>query len=137
MKATPAPSEIDHAFIERLVEDFYRRIRADERLAGIFSSEIDDDSWPAHLSRMKLFWRSVALKEAVYSGRPMQSHQKISGAEPKDFERWLDHFESSLRDLSEHSDTVDHMLSRARRIAASLQIAMFSRSRGGDAPNLA
>ncbi len=48
---------IDAAFVDRLVETFYGRIRADDLLGPIFAGRIAD--WPWHLDRMKRFWRSV------------------------------------------------------------------------------
>ena len=47
---------IDEAFISRLVETFYARVRADRNLGPIFERVVDD--WPAHLAKLKDFWAS-------------------------------------------------------------------------------
>lgn len=46
---------VDAAYIDHLVETFYGKIRDDELLGPIFNQRIAD--WPAHLARMKGFWR--------------------------------------------------------------------------------
>ena len=59
IQETAAHLGIDDAFISELVETFYARVRADERLGPIFNGEIDD--WPDHLAKLKDFWASVAM----------------------------------------------------------------------------
>ena len=44
---------IDDAFISHLVETFYERVRAHDRLGPIFSKAVDD--WNDHLPKMKDF----------------------------------------------------------------------------------
>ena len=63
---------VDARFIDRLVEDFYAKIRDDALLGPIFARHIAD--WPPHLSRMKAFWRSVLHNSGEFSGNPMLKH---------------------------------------------------------------
>ena len=50
------------AFISKLVDRFYERIRADDILAPVFASRIAEDAWPDHLMKMKtLFGRQSSL----------------------------------------------------------------------------
>ena len=76
-RAEAAAIGIDEALVDRVVERFYTRVRADDLLGPIFAERITD--WPVHLGRMKQFWRSVLLGAAECSGNPMVGHQAIPG----------------------------------------------------------
>ena len=67
---------IDERFISDMVEQFYASIRADELLGPIFAKRVAD--WPAHLLRMKQFWRSVLHNSGEFSGNPM-AKQGLAG----------------------------------------------------------
>jgi Truncated hemoglobins len=54
-----AETGIDEAMIERLVREFYVRVRDDAVLGPVFAAKIDD--WEPHLQKMFAFWSSVAL----------------------------------------------------------------------------
>ena len=125
---------IDEAFLSDLVENFYTRIRADDRLGPIFAAHITD--WGPHLARMKLFWASVALNAGVYSGKPVPVHQKLDGVERSDFARWLGLFRATLDDTAPTPEAANYLMVRAERIARSLEIAMFERTSDG-IPSLA
>ena len=111
-------------YISHLVDTFYTRIRADSVLGPIFDNVIEDN-WAPHLAKMKLFWSSVALSTGVYSGQPVPAHMKIPGLTHAHFERWLAMFEQTLRDTAPTDAAKDYFLERARRIAESLQLALF------------
>ena len=83
---------VDSGYIDHLVETFYGKIRGDELLGPIFAERISD--WPAHLARMKAFWRSVLHNSGEFSGNPMLKHLAIPGLELRHFAHWL-----ALRDL--------------------------------------
>ena len=70
IRAKAAAIGIDEAYISRLVDCFYARVRTDETLGPIFEEAILDQ-WEPHLARMKAFWNSVALNAGEYSGRPV------------------------------------------------------------------
>lgn len=55
-----ADTGIDRTMIERLVDTFYGRVRADDILGPIFAARIKD--WGPHLQRMYAFWSSVTLQ---------------------------------------------------------------------------
>ena len=116
---------IDEAFISRLVETFYARIRKHALLGPIFEQKIQDD-WTPHLDTMKAFWSSVAMNSGRYSGKPMPAHMKLEGVTPAHFNIWLALFRQTVEDLSDNPETVDYFMVRAERIAASLQLGMFS-----------
>ncbi len=116
---------IDEAFISRLVDDFYGRVRLHERLGPIFDAAIDD--WPEHLAKLKLFWASVALNAGVYEGRPMQAHLRLPTLEPAHFGDWLMLFEETLRDIAPDEAAVEYFMVRAHRIGESFKAAMYFR----------
>jgi len=115
---------IDEAYISLLVDEFYRRIRADETLGPIFEEAIGD-RWDYHLPRMKSFWASVALNAGTYSGQPVSAHKKLSQVEQSHFQTWLALFRQTLQDTAPTPEAVDYFMERANRIAESLQLAMF------------
>ena len=115
-----ARTGIDEAMIRRLVHGFYARVRADEVLGPVFAAHIHD--WEPHLARMCAFWSSVALLTGVYSGRPMQAHQKLP-VDAAHFDRWLAIFEASARELCPEA-AADLFIDRARRIAESLEMGV-------------
>jgi len=115
---------IDDAYISLLVDEFYRRIRADETLGPIFEHAIGD-RWDYHLPRMKSFWASVALNAGTYSGQPVPAHKKLNQVEQSHFQTWLALFRLTLQDTAPTPEAVDYFMERANRIAESLQLAMF------------
>jgi hemoglobin len=116
---------IDDALIGRLIDEFYARVRADDLLGPIFERRITD--WGPHLQRMRDFWSSVALMSGRYHGTPMMAHLPlpVDGAH---FDRWLALFETCAEELCPPAAAA-HFIERARRIAASLELAIAS-SRG-------
>ena len=114
---------IDDAFISKLVDTFYARVRAHPRLGPIFNGEIED--WPVHLEKLKDFWASVAMNAGRYSGKPVPAHMKLDGITPEDFRTWLGLFRQTLQDIAENEEAVAYFMVRAERIAQSLQLAMF------------
>jgi len=116
---------IDEAFISRLVDEFYNRVRRHERLGPIFEAAIDD--WPEHLAKLKSFWASVALNAGTYEGRPMQAHLRQKTIEPAHFGEWLYLFEQTLRDIATNEAAVEYFMVRASRIGESLKLGLYYR----------
>jgi len=112
---------IDSDYISAMVERFYGAIRSDPMLGPIFENRIDD--WPKHLGRMKIFWRSVLHNSGEYSGNPMQKHIAIPGLDFVHFERWLELFFATLRDMETHAEASELVGTRARNIANSLLLS--------------
>jgi len=131
IRASAAAIGINEAYISRLVECFYVRIRADASLGPIFENRIGDQ-WDPHLARMKAFWASVALNAGAYSGRPVPVHQRLDGVTRRHFAHWLELFRETLTETAPSAEAVEYFMSRAERIAASLQMAMFDRFPGAN-----
>lgn len=115
---------IDEAYIARLVDAFYDRVRADAQLGPIFDAVIGN-RWNEHLPRMKRFWESVALHAGTYSGQPVPAHQRLTNVTPADFKVWTALFRQTLEDTAPSPAVVDYFMERAERIAESLKLAMF------------
>ncbi|WP_297320553.1 group III truncated hemoglobin [Novosphingobium sp.] len=109
---------IDERFISDMVEQFYASIRADELLGPIFAKRVAD--WPAHLLRMKQFWRSVLHNSGEFSGNPMAKHIAIPGLQEAHFSQWLELFYTNLRAMDTNPQAVSLIGERARMIAESL-----------------
>ena len=109
---------VDPAFIDRVVETFYGKIQQDELLGPIFNARVAD--WPAHLARMKAFWRSVLHNSGEFAGNPMLKHIAIPGLEAGHFAHWLELFYQTLREAEGNPAATALVGARARMIADSL-----------------
>lgn len=119
---------VDAPFIDHLVETFYAKIRDDDLLGPIFADRVSD--WPAHLTRMKAFWRSVLHNSGEFSGNPMLKHLAIPDLELRHFSHWLDLFYETLREAEGHRAATELVGARARMIADSLLTAIAMRRDG-------
>ena len=113
---------VDADYIDHFVETFYGKIRGDELLGPIFAERIAD--WPAHLARMKAFWRSVLHNSGEFSGNPMLKHLAIPGLDLDHFSHWLELFYATLRDAEGDPEATALVGGRARMIADSLLTAI-------------
>ena len=107
--------------ISDLVEQFYARVLASERLGPIFSGQTSGP-WSEHLSKMKSFWRSVLLRNGEYKGKPVPAHQRLEGVTTDDFEEWLGLFSLTCQQVFSHQ-AASLVEEAARRIATSLWLA--------------
>jgi hemoglobin len=119
MSYTP-PQLVTDEQIETLVAAFYARVRNDPDLGPIFLQAIGAD-WTTHLKTMCDFWSSVMNTSGRYKGKPIPAHMKLSGVEPHHFERWLQLFSETARELF-GSSLADLFVERAERIAESLKL---------------
>jgi hemoglobin len=97
--------------VEKLVQSFYTRVRADKLIGPIFS----DVDWDHHMPIMYNFWSSILLGDASYLGNPFQKHIN-KGLKPEHFTRWLELF---FETVDEHFDghVAGEAKSRAETIA--------------------
>lgn len=122
---TDARLGIDEESLRELVGQFYTRVRADAALGPIFNDAIHD--WPAHLDQLADFWSSVMLGSGRYKGRPVPAHHKHAARiSPELFDRWLDLWDRAS-DALMAPEAAAALQDKARRIAESLQLALFFR----------
>lgn len=114
--------------IDRLVPEFYARVRRDPLLGPIFNGAIDD--WPHHLDKLEAFWSSVMLTSGRYKGHPMQAHVRHEVAMTGEaFDRWLSIWRETSDELLSR-EAAAAFQDRAGRIAESLQLGVqFYRDR--------
>jgi hemoglobin len=108
---------IDETMIRDVVDEFYRRARLDDRIGPVFESRIGD--WDFHLARMADFWSSALLRSGRYSGHPVEIHRTIPGLNRDHFDRWVELFEATVRDLCPPSQA-EAFLSRAQRMRTGM-----------------
>jgi hemoglobin len=118
-RAIHATTGLDEILIEQLVRTFYEAARRDSVLGGVLARVTD---WEAHIARICAFWSSVALNSGHYHGQPMSAHLPL-GLERAHFDRWLALFEATARALCQ-PEAVHHLMTRARRIAQSLELGI-------------
>src|ERR1700749_4335061 len=117
---------VTEASIALLIDSFYAAVRHDPVLGPVFETAIAQDKWPEHLATMRRFWSSVMLTSGRYSGNPVAVHRAVQGLERPMFARWLALFEATVRDLFAPELAAD-FITKAHRIANSLQLALFHR----------
>lgn len=115
-----AETGIDEAMLERLVRNFYGRIRVHAVLGPIFNARIHD--WEHHMQRLTAFWSAVALASGAYSGSPMQKHLDLP-VDGRHFDLWLDLFRKTAEEICP-PQAAEFLMGRARRIAESLELAI-------------
>lgn len=104
---------VTEELIRDVVAEFYRRARRDGVLGPVFEAHVHE--WEAHLARMNDFWSAALLRTGRYSGRPMEAHRSLDGLSAGHFDRWVELFEDTVRDLCPHGQA-DAFLVRARRM---------------------
>jgi len=122
-------AEITESSIATLVDAFYARVRRDPILGPVFETNIDQDEWPEHLATMRRFWSSVMLTSGRYSGNPVGVHRAVQGLERSMFAHWLDLFAATAEALFT-PPLADAFVAKARKIAGSLELAVFHRLGG-------
>lgn len=124
IKARAYAIGLNEEYIDVLVDEFYSRIQRHPVLGEIFNRVIKDN-WDHHLVVMKSFWASIAFNAGTYSGKPVVVHNALENIEPWHFTMWLGLFHQTLLDTAPNEEVVTYLMSRAERIASSLQRAMF------------
>lgn len=105
--------------IRALVFSFYDRVRADALLGPIFEDRLEA-RWDSHLERMCDFWSTVLNATGRYRGDPIGTHADLPDIEPRHFDRWMDLFERTAREIMEPGE-VEDVLRRSRRMREVLQ----------------
>jgi hemoglobin len=124
--APPLADAVTESSIALLIDRFYAAVRGDPVLAPVFEGAIGEAEWPEHLETMRRFWSSVMLTSGRYSGNPVAVHRAVRGLERPMFARWLALFEATVHDLFTARPAAE-FVTKANRIATSLQIALFHR----------
>jgi hemoglobin len=112
-----------HAQLRTLIDAFYERVRADERLGPIFAAHVSD--WEAHSARLTDFWSSLMLGSGRYKGNPFAMHQPFAGhLDVALFERWLELWALTTAEQFPE-DLAAEFQRKARRVAESLKAGLL------------
>jgi hemoglobin len=115
---TKKPDITGRAEIERLVNEFYHRVRSDEMLGFIFDRVAKID-WDAHLPRMYAFWETVLFRSGGYVGNPLAAHAKLSPLTEmgrEQFDQWVALFRATVDDLFQ-GENAEHIKNCAADMA--------------------
>jgi len=129
-QTTPVYDEPTEAAIRALVDAFYAKVRQDEDLGPIFETALHG-RWDAHLPKMYDFWSSVMLTTGRYKGNPMMAHMKLPTFPAERFQRWLELFGKTARELCSPRLAAEFER-KAQRIAESLKLGLYYRPAGRD-----
>jgi hemoglobin len=86
----------DFPDIQRMVNTFYSKVRADDFIGPIFNERIGD-RWDEHLETLARFWQSILLSVNSYNGSPFPPHAQMPIGK-EHFERWLGLFMENIDD---------------------------------------
>lgn len=106
--------------IERMVDEFYRKVKADSLLAPVFI-HVD---WPNHLPTMYNFWSSMLLGDQSYQGNPFKKHIHLAIGSAH-FGRWIELFTETVDELFFGTRAIE-VKDRAQSIAAIWQHRLVS-----------
>lgn len=112
--------------IERLVNEFYERVKLDQTIGPIFS-DVAHVNWDKHLPVMYDFWENIIFQTGNYTGNPMSAHFKIHEKHPftkAHFTRWLAIFQETLNDCFQGPNT-ELARQRALSIATVIEIKLI------------
>lgn len=121
---SPAPGEAPldrEQEIARLVDRFYAVARLDPVLGPVFEQHVAD--WTRHLRTMNDFWSSAIYRTGRYSGRPLESHRKISDIRAEHFPIWLRLWKQTVDEVVE-SDARHPLREFAARMADTMSLRM-------------
>ena len=104
--------------VELLVNEFYKKVKADTLLAPVFA-HVD---WPAHLPIMYNFWSSALLGDMSYTGSPLAKHMRLSITK-QHFTRWLELFTATIDEFF-RGYNASEAKTRAQSIAGIFQHKM-------------
>ncbi|MCV6825312.1 MULTISPECIES: group III truncated hemoglobin [Halocynthiibacter] len=124
------PQEID-----RVVAQFYKRIRAHDVLGPIFIQRLGTTAqvWRPHEAKIAAFWRNAILFEREYSGNPMQVHMQVPAIMPEHFALWLDLFDEVLAEEL-RPEAARSFSALAHRIGRGLRMGIASVRQPKDQP---
>lgn len=92
---------INRQDIERLINIFYDKVKADDTIGYIFHNIIGND-WSHHLPIMYQFWETVLFNKPGYTGNPVKKHIEIDKTlplQPEHFTRWLTLWNETINEL--------------------------------------
>jgi hemoglobin len=109
--------------IQFLVDEFYRKVKADDVIGYIFNDE-RNFSWEVHIPIMVSFWETMLLDKVTYKGNPMLAHiqlNKKTPLTPEHFVQWKKLFFETL-DTHFEGENVEEAKRRVTAMEVLMQI---------------
>jgi hemoglobin len=107
--------------IERLVDAFYVKIKADKEISYFFD-EVARVKWEDHLPKVCAFFENILFYSGNYEGNPMVTHENLhykSKVSAAHFSLWNQHFISTVDELFA-GVKAEEIKERAINIAAAM-----------------
>lgn len=112
-----------------LVNSFYAKVRADQKLAPVFEKAIGitTEDWQPHLELISKFWAGIMLGMKGYQGNPLKAHRALPPFDPALFSRWLAIFANTA--LETHGvDAATAFIRKAVSIAEMMSRDLFGKT---------
>lgn len=119
--------EINEESIEKLMDIFYAKVRADKSgLGEIFNKAVGrkDEAWEKHKAKIALFWKGVLLNLPGYNGQPLKAHLDLPPFPRELFDVWLTLFAQSLEQIYT-KEAAEPYFKQAQMIAQRFQIMLY------------
>ncbi len=120
-------NEINDESIDKLMKNFYAKIRVHKDLGPIFNGAVgtDDESWERHIEKIGKFWKTMLLGKKLYMGNPVLPHINLLPFDIKLFDVWLGLFKESLDELFDEK-SANRYLEVANNIAINFKAVLFN-----------
>ena len=105
--------------IELLVNKFYDKVNADDKISKFFNEIVKVD-WNLHLPKMYDFWETLLFGKKAFKGNPMLVHVLISRQEmieQEHFNQWLSLWRATI-DENFEGKTAEMAYQKAQQIAS-------------------
>jgi hemoglobin len=107
--------------IEKLVNAFYNKIKADASLSYFFD-KVANVNWDDHLPKVCAFFENILFSTGDYNGNPMDTHRELNQKStvcPSHFKSWNTHFDTTVDELFEGKNA-EEIKKRATNISAAM-----------------
>jgi hemoglobin len=119
------------ADIEKMLLQFYEKVKADETIGFIFTEVVKMD-WEKHIPVIADFWETILLDNPVYTKNAMAVHFDLNKKVPlkkEHFNSWLLLFTETVDDLFE-GKVATLAKTRAKSIAGIMLLKMETERKG-------
>lgn len=118
--------KLDEALLRRVIDEFYRRVRADAELGPVFNTIIGD-RWGPHIEKIMSFWMTATRLGSGYPGRDfMPAHLGHASIRAEHLPQWLKLFRETCRDLCA-PDVAAELTRIAGQMAENMAISLRRR----------
>jgi len=111
-----------------LMESFYKKLLADERIAYIFT-DVAKINILTHIPILADFWEMILFQKGTYQKNVMQLHKELSDKSPiskEHFNIWLGYFDATVDELFDGPNAI-LAKQRAMSIATMMQIKLITK----------